>query len=230
MRNQALRTALVATILTTALFLGPAGALAGDTWWEDPSADYAYSGGGFDWPDNAYRDDAARAEAHLETAGKREHVYQDYDLGIPECAEIHGIEVRLDWFGFEGEGTDFYTLGAHLSWNGGTGYSAIKKDTSKPTDEHTAVLGGPTDTWGHNWTPDRLSDANFRVRVAAESTGSTDFYLRWVPVRVYYTPCGAVGGIVEPLDRVALLAPWLAVAGLLALAVVPVLLQRRQRA
>jgi hypothetical protein len=39
-----------------------------------------------------------------------------------------------------------------------------------------------------------------------------------------------VGGIVEPLDRLALLAPWLAVVGLLALAVVPVLLQRRQRA
>ena len=37
-----------------------------------------------------------------------------------------------------------------------------------------------------------------------------------------------VGGILEPLDRIALLAPWLAVAGLLALAIVPVLARRRR--
>jgi hypothetical protein len=37
-----------------------------------------------------------------------------------------------------------------------------------------------------------------------------------------------IGGIVEPPDRIALLAPWLAVAGLLALAVVPVLARRRR--
>ena len=47
---------------------------------------------------------------------------------------------------------------------------------------------------------------------------------------MYYTPTPCVGGIVEPLDRLALVAPWLAVAGLLALAVIPTLYQRRQRA
>jgi hypothetical protein len=51
------------------------------------------------------------------------------------------------------------------------------------------MLGSATDGWGRTWTATDLSNANFRVRLTANSGGPLrDFLLDWVPVRVSYGP------------------------------------------
>jgi hypothetical protein len=119
-------------------------------------------------------------------AGDR-HLYYDYGISVsPDCS-ISGIEVRLDWWLDSTLDTSSMTL--ELSWDGGASWTGAKTDTTESTSEHTAVLGGSTDTWGRGWTLGELSDANFRVRVTSNSdSGSRDFFLDWVPVRVYYAP------------------------------------------
>lgn len=55
------------------------------------------------------------------------------------------------------------------------------------TAEQTFILGSPTDIWNRTWTPEQLSNTNFRVRVVNVSGAtSTDFSLDWIAVRVTY--------------------------------------------
>jgi hypothetical protein len=92
------------------------------------------------------------------------HRYYDYNLGIPACAIIDGIEVRLDWWLANTDGNN--TMSVELSWDEGTSWTTPPKtDSTETVAEHTAILGGPTDKWGHDWTATELSNANFRVRV-----------------------------------------------------------------
>ncbi len=95
--------------------------------------------------------------------------------------------MRLDWW--LDDILDTNSMDVELSWDGGTSWTAPHTDTVESTTEHTTVLGGASDTWGHAWTPAELSNTNFRVRLTSNSSGSTrDFFLDWVPVKVYYGP------------------------------------------
>ena len=162
---------------------------AGDTGLLNPSAQAADTGGsgdGFETdPTYAFADDSLYA-LNANGPGDR-HRYYDYSISIPSGCSIKGIEARLDWWLQSTTGTNSMSL--ELSWDGGTSWTAAKTDSTETTSEHTAVLGGSTDTWGRTWTPDELSNANFRARVTSNSDQSwMDFYLDWVPVVVYYGP------------------------------------------
>jgi PKD repeat protein len=164
-------------------------ALADDTGWMNPTANAADTGGdgnGFESnPGNAYTDGSGYA-SNIDGDGDR-HRYYNYNFNIPAGATITGIEVRLDWWLDSTGGTS--SMNVELSWNGGASWTAAKTDTTETRSEHTAVLGNSSDTWGHSWTVGELSNANFRVRLTCNSSSSRrDFYLDWVPVRVYYTP------------------------------------------
>jgi hypothetical protein len=167
-----------------------AACVAGSTGYLNPSANAADTGGdgnGFELnPTNAYADGGGYA-SNINGAGDR-HRFYNYGISVPGgCTTISGIEVRLDWWLDRTSGTS--SMSVELSWDGGTSWTAAKTDSTETTSEHTAILGGSTDTWGRSWTAAELSDANFRVRVTMNSTsGSRDFYLDWVPVRVYYGP------------------------------------------
>jgi len=162
---------------------------AGDTALLNPSAQAADTGGvgdGFEVdPTSAYGDDSVFA-GNVDGAGDR-HRYYDYSISIPSGCSIKGIEVRLDWWLDSTEGTS--SMSVELSWDGGTSWTAAESDTTETTSEHTATLGSSADTWGRSWTAENLSDANFRARVTSTSDQSwMDFYLEWVPVKVYYGP------------------------------------------
>jgi len=165
----------------------------GNTGLRNPSANAADTGGsgnGFESsPQNAYTDGSGNA-TNLNGPGDR-HRYYNYNTSINSSCAIKGIQVRLDWWLDSTTGTNSMSVG--LSWNGGTSWTAAKTDPQESTSQHTATLGGATDTWGRTWTVSELSNANFRVRLTSNCSGSTscpnrDFYLDWVPVRVYYGP------------------------------------------
>lgn len=166
--KKALRTALVVIMALAFVLLSPSGALADDTgWWKDPSANVVTDG--FTSPAKAYgNDDPANtgdaAFVGLDNASAS-HRYYDYNLGVPDCAIINGIEVRLDWWLTDITGDS--KMDVELSWDGGTHWTAAKTDATQTLAEHTAIPGGPADTWGRAWTATELNNTNFRVRVTA---------------------------------------------------------------
>jgi hypothetical protein len=171
-----------------------------DTDWQNPSANAADTGGdgdGFERnPTNAYNNNNSYAESR-DTCGDpnctERHRYYNYGLDIPSGATIDGIEVRLRWCLDDTGGTN--SLGADLSWDGGTNWTSAKTDTY----EHRCGgwgggirqvdLGDDDDTWGRPWSVDDFTNGNFRVRVNASATSnnSRDFRLYWVGVRVHYS-------------------------------------------
>jgi hypothetical protein len=164
----------------------------GDTGWLNATAEAAATGGdgnGFETdPTGAFADGGAFA-TNADGPGDR-HLYHDYALDVSSQCAIAGIEVRLDWW--LPLTLDTNSMSVELSWDGGTTWTSAQTDTVESTSEHTVVLGGPTDTWGHAWTPAELLDSAFRVRVTSNCTGLTcaiqDFFLDWVPVKVYVEP------------------------------------------
>jgi len=168
---------------------------AADTGFLSPSAQAADTGGdgnGFEVnPTNAFANDATFAQ-NLNGAEDR-HRYLDYGASIPPGSFIHGIEVRLDWRLDSKLGNN--SMRVELSWDGGVSWTSAKTDATETTSEHTLVLGGPADSWGRDWAPSELGNANFRVRLTSICTSSStcvnrDFFLDWVAVKIYYSPVG----------------------------------------
>ncbi len=100
--------------------------------------------------------------------------------------------MQLDWWLDATAGNN--RIEVDLSWDGGTSWTAVQIDGTEPTSETTVTLGGSADTWGRAWTIAELSDANFRVRVTTTCAGNAsncdprDYFLDWIPVKVYYNP------------------------------------------
>ena len=185
-------TAALATVVIVgaiALGLGRQGNLSAttlDTGYLNPSTNAPDAGGagdGFEThPEYAYTDGSGAAES-MGAWGDTHH-YGGYNVSVPAGATITGIEVRADWWlaemGWEDE------LSVCLSWDGGTSTSCKMDMQMEVITERTVVLGSPTDTWGHTWTTDELSNDNLLVRVEIQSMDGWMFQLDWIPVRVYY--------------------------------------------
>ncbi len=165
---------------------------AGDTGFLSATAEAADTGGdgdGFESNPTGAFADAGGIASNINGNGDR-HRYYDYAISIPAGCEIAGIEVQMDWWLDAVNGTN--SMDVELSWDGGTTWTAAKTDTLETTTEHTIVLGGPTDTWGRTWSVAETSDASFRLRVTSNGANNRDFFLDWVPVKVYYEPPAVV--------------------------------------
>ncbi len=195
MRTKEIKIAVVLIVALAVVLVSISGALADDTGWKNPSDNAADTGGDGDGFENnpgyAYHDGAPGVASNINNGGvftgNDRHRYFDYGFSIPSGSTIDGIEVQLDWYLDSRSGTN--RMHVELSWDGGLSWTTAKKDSTETTTEHTTVLGGPTDTWGRSWSTSDFSDDNFRVRLRCYSQYKTrDFYLDWVPVKVYYTP------------------------------------------
>ena len=163
-----------------------------NTGFRDPSAEAAIGGDGFEVnPTNAFADGGTDPNYKAENidGADEKHFYYDYGISIDSSCVIAGIELRLDWWLNDLGGTS--EINVRLSWDAGTSFTTSRIDNVETTSEHTAVLGSPTDTWDRTWSPTELTNANFRVRLSTECVGSCNgrnFFLDWVPVKVYYGP------------------------------------------
>jgi hypothetical protein len=126
--------------------------------------------------DNQY----ATFDANTDTAD-----YGFAGLGIPSNAIITGIEVVI-----EGKRTgagSSRNLTAAL-WNTSVlnpDAFTVAKIANLTTSDTNQTLGGPTDTWGTNWTPADFAAGIFKIRVGATS-GKSSAALDAVAIRVYY--------------------------------------------
>jgi hypothetical protein len=144
--------------------------------------------GDFATQDEALTSNDVYATAVTTAGAAKTHVFSDYPLDaadIPNSANIEGIGVRVDW--------KIDTIGnnsqikVELSWDAGASWTAAKTSTELSTTEETVILGGSSEDWGRNWDVDELTDANFRVRITADSDVAKTFSFDWIPVTIYYT-------------------------------------------
>jgi hypothetical protein len=148
-----------------------------NTGWLNPSQNY--NNNGVSIPQNVYSSDNAYATFGSDGQSVR---YGDFTIAVPNGASIDGIEVGIE--GYRSNNRDLSSIS--LSWDGGSSWSTVKSQTFSSTDTYY-TLGSNSDTWGHAWTLSELGNANFRVRLIADSDGG-DLFIDHVRVRVYYTP------------------------------------------
>lgn len=158
------------------------------TQYNSPSDEYASGGNGFENNSTGAFADGGGVASHTNNAAGESHVYYKYGFSIPAGATINGIEVRTDWYLDGNGGTN--SLGVELSGDGGLSWTTTGyKDVTETDKEHVVSFGGSSDTWGRTWSASDFSNDSFRVKVTANTTSSgRDFFLDWIPVRVYYTP------------------------------------------
>ena len=185
----------VAALLTVLKIHGTADAGSTDTGWvTGPTANSADTGGkgnGFETnPTHAYTDWNGWA-VNVDGINDR-HRYYNFNLpaAMPSATAVLGIKVRLDWW-LENKDWGTNQIKVELSWNGGTSWTTAKYATTESNGEILDIVGGNTDLWGHAWTLNELSNANFRVRLTCQCTsgllcGWQNFNLDWVTVKIYY--------------------------------------------
>ena len=135
------------------------------------------------------------------------HDFYNFNLSLATGSTIDGINVVTNGKWSTNSGTNQFCIG--LSWNGGASWTSAIGTGDIGTSEVTDNMGGATNTWGRTWTPDELSNANFRLRVMIDpgSSNTTTAYLDYLAINVYYTPppTTTLGDGANPSD--ATLAP-----------------------
>jgi len=192
-----------ATLTNTPTFtVTPTQPMGNNTGWVSPSGQASQSGGdgnGFQTsPTNAFADGGGIAtdtnsgtgtSTSCTSTAKDRHAYFNYPLAIPSGSSITGIEVRTDARADSTSGAPHFCV--EVSWNNGTTWTAMKTGPNLLTTERSDILGSASDTWGRTWNTSELTSANFRVRVVSVSSStSRDFFLDWLPVRVWYSNGG----------------------------------------
>ena len=159
--------------------------LNGDSGFLSPSAS---SNSGWSNPNYAFVSDNNRAVANSDSDIVR---YYNFNFSIPTGSVINGIEVQV-----EGYTANSRQAQISLSWNGssytfGSGIKTTNMPGTTAVAEDIRTFGGSTDTWNRTWIPGDFTNANFRVRLDANSS-SGDLNIDHVRVKVYYTYPDAV--------------------------------------
>ena len=134
---------------------------------------------------NAYSSDGSYASA----ASTLTHTYGAYGFVVPEANTIEGIEVKLEGSATTNAGT----LSARLSWNNGSSYTSLKTTQTVSTTDAVYTLGGPSDTWGHTWTPAETANGVFLLELTGTPSGNT-VRLDALQVKIYHQATGGGGG------------------------------------
>ncbi|MBL8101815.1 MAG: hypothetical protein JNM02_04730, partial [Anaerolineales bacterium] len=98
-----------------------------------------------------------------------EVIYNGFGITIPAGNVINGIEVSLEGYTDNSRDVD-----VDLSWTG-TGNNWTNNQfvnfTNNSSGDETFIVGGPTDTWGRNWT---IAEAGvLRVRITTDNDNGT---------------------------------------------------------
>lgn len=136
-------------------------------------------------PTRAYTQDDRWARGYSGNPAQDEQDYYTFDFSFTNFYEILGIELSIDGFA----SGKFATLSAKLSWDGGSSYTSAKGWNSMPASDTDTyyVYGSPTDNWGHTWTEDEFSNANFRLHLRAQHILSARYvYVDHMYINVFY--------------------------------------------
>ncbi len=194
------------------------GAIIGNTGFLPPTSP-SYNVG---WtnPDNAFLSDNSLAVANADSDIVQ---YSNFNIPvIPSGSIITGIEVQVE--GYTTNSSNSRQAVIDLSWNGGSTYTSgsgtgdktTNMPGSTPSAEGVRTFGGSSDTWGRAWLIDNFTNANFRIRLNANSS-SGSLNIDQVRVMVHYmqnshsfistSPTGDdMPGIFDTIGKLACLA------------------------
>ncbi len=113
--------------------------------------------------------------------------YYNFGFTFPSVGTVDGIEIAFE---AKPPVLSAGTVGVELSWDSGPSYTATAKTFTTPdaSAETTYTVGGAADTWGRTWTFAQLANANFRLRINADTTdGVNSTNIDGIQVKVYYT-------------------------------------------
>ena len=103
--------------------------------------------------------------------------------------------------------------------------------TEWPQADAYRTYGGDGDLWSETWSSSDINDPDFGVVISAKLSqdGSADGVARidHVRITIYYSV--AVGGMIVPLNTLSVLAPYLAMIGLVAVATTAAIALRKHR-
>jgi len=157
--------------------------------WFDPE-NYGSIKNEWQSPQNALENDSNSATAQC-SSDKDEEDYYTFDVNIPSYATIKGIEVV-----FEGNimlaipVPDDSRISVKLSWDGGSSWSESKIVQFESISEESVSVGGSDDLWGHNWTPQELTNSNFKLYAKAifnSSNQDADSQIDYIKLRIFYS-------------------------------------------
>jgi len=140
-----------------------------------------WSGGAnaYDRVDGTYATDDSNATS----------TFTGHTFVVPGSNTITGIEVKLEVSGTTAAGS----IGVELSYDGGNSWTAVKTTPTLTTIDTVVTLGGASDLWGRVWTQSEFSNANFAVRLTANSVSNT-VQVDAIQVRVYHQAGGGGAG------------------------------------
>ncbi len=173
---------------------------AGETAWRSAST---LAGGNWTNPAYAFVADEtpasvryAKGVTNTSNDNSTLQAFRNFGVSLPSGATVSGIEVRAEAYASDPSGC---VLSVSLnSANVGVGDASwtSRKDMdlgdSPPETPSPAVVGGPTDLWGRNWTKGQVENADFRVRVQARDPGAActnaaTVFLDHMQVKVHYS-------------------------------------------
>jgi hypothetical protein len=135
---------------------------------------------------NGYTQDSAYATANAAAASD----YFNFGFSVPSSDVVNGFTIKILGSASGAGGT----VGAELSWNGGTSTTTSGVVTSAFTTTDTVyTLGSASNTFGRTWTPSELSNANFHLRIKATPSSNT-LKIDAIQVNVYHTSSGGSHG------------------------------------
>ncbi|MCF7856971.1 MAG: hypothetical protein K9M10_00645 [Candidatus Pacebacteria bacterium] len=134
---------------------------------------------------NAYSSDGV----YTTTSASNQQSYGNFNFTVPSNNQITGIAVKLEASGSTAAGN----ISVKLSWDGGSSVTALKTTGTMGLTDAIYALGGPSDTWGHSWTPAELNNGLFTIELIANPSGNT-IQLDAVQVKVFYQATGGGRG------------------------------------
>ena len=153
--------------------------------WKSPTATGRCESEWFN-PENAYSSDNQYAVAD---SWYSDQDWYNFGFDIPAGSIIEGIEIGIEG---TGDGDDYVgKVKCSLNW----GCHRLDAETDylqfPATEDATHIVGGPSDLWGHLWTPENFeddADISFGVRLMTGADWHTA-RIDSIQARVYYRVC-----------------------------------------
>ncbi len=145
-------------------------------------------------PSSWTNDTAARVESsdnqRTTHGGNSQAAWRDFDVDIPNDAEVMGIEVEIE---ARKSGTGNCRVGVELSpradnntqWTS-TGFT-VPQSSNLTTSDTTYTRGGSTELWGRTWTEDEVTNSDFGIRLSRTNvSGTCTVEVDRIRIRVFY--------------------------------------------
>jgi len=157
----------------------------------------------------------------------------NFGFNIPLGFQITGIKVEIERSLYPGALAVIKDVEVKIVKSDGSVGTENKAAlaTVWPDADAYRTYGGEGALWSETWSTSDINDPDFGVVISAElvftGTGGAEARIDHVRITIYYSV--AVGGVIVPLNTLSVLAPYLAMIGLVAVATTAAIVVKKRR-